>query len=147
MGNWSGFESEGKGFERYACGRPSTYGSGVEVWLNPGHHVQAASVLAPEAELPVTTGTMYRAKPMLTAVLSLTRTARPMRGRKTFFWDFHGWRLLLSVKTQAPSYFGVASASRSAGMAGGFFCMAGLGTERSRYREKISLSSYGADSH
>ena len=124
------------------AGGPSTNGNGVEVWLKPGHHVQAASVLAlPCAPLPATTGTTYRAKPTLTAVLSLTRIATPMRGRKIVFCVSNGFRLLLSVNTHAPLYFGVESASRSAGIAGGAFCIAAFGALRSRYREKMSLSS------
>src|SRR5262249_20757014 len=84
---------------------------------------------------------------MLTAVLSFTRTASPTRGRKMPFCVVQGFRFLLSVNTHAPLNFGVDRARRSAGMVGGAFWIVAFGTERSRYREKISLSSYGPDSH
>src|SRR5436190_22229975 len=84
---------------------------------------------------------------MFRAVLSLTRKAAPMRGRKTCFGVSNGFLLLLSVNTQAPLNFGCERATRSAGITGGVFCMAALGLERSRYREYVSKSSYGADSH
>src|SRR2546425_8915196 len=63
------------------------------------------------------------------------------------FCVVQGFRLALSVNTHAPLNFGVEKARRSAGMAGGAFCIAAFGAERSRYREKMSLSSYGPDSH
>src|SRR5437868_7066344 len=84
---------------------------------------------------------------MFRAVLSLTRNAAPMRGRKMCFGVSNGFLWALSVNTQAPLNFGVDSASRSAGITGGVFCIAALGWERSRYREYVSKSSYGADSH
>src|SRR5262249_30255234 len=130
------------------CGRPSTFGNGLEVWLNPGHQAQAANVLAlPGAPLPETTGTTYRANPILIAVLSFARTARPRRGRKMCFCVVPAFPFLPSVNTHAPLNLGLERARRSAGIEGGAFCIATLGAERSRYREKMSWSSYGPDSH
>src|SRR5688572_11152890 len=136
MGSRRGFVAFGNGSETYAWGRPSTSGRGLVVWLNPLHQPQADSVLALAwVPLPVTGGTIYRAKPMLIAVFSCTRIAAPTRGRKMFLCVTNGLRFCESEKIHAPLNVGFDRATRSAGITGGLCCSTALGTVKSRYRE------------